>query len=109
MPISHFSFDKGKIMNIVITYDVNTETKPGKKRLRKVAQECKKHGQRVQKSVFECRVDDIRFEKLKSSLIDIIDKKTDSLRIYKLNSDRKKCIEVHGVDKFVDFDAPLVF
>ena len=41
-------------MLVLITYDVNTETAAGKKRLRKVANKCGVHGQRVQNSVFEC-------------------------------------------------------
>lgn len=41
-------------MLVLITYDVNTETTDGKKRLRKVAKECVNYGKRVQNSVFEC-------------------------------------------------------
>ncbi|MFC1563208.1 CRISPR-associated endonuclease Cas2 [candidate division KSB1 bacterium] len=95
-------------MNILLTYDVNTETKAGRRRLRKVAIECKNYGQRVQKSVFECRVDDVQFEKLRSKLIDIIDKEIDSLRIYRFYGDREKYIEVYGIDNYIDFDAPLI-
>ena len=40
-------------MLVLITYDVNTETAAGRKRLRKVAKKCVDHGQRVQNSVFE--------------------------------------------------------
>lgn len=41
-------------MMVLITYDVNTTTAEGRKRLRKVAQHCMNYGQRVQNSVFEC-------------------------------------------------------
>ena len=34
-------------MLVLITYDVNTETSQGKKRLRKVAKECVNYGHRV--------------------------------------------------------------
>ncbi|RYD05550.1 hypothetical protein N752_09395 [Desulforamulus aquiferis] len=44
-------------MMVLITYDVNTETEGGKKRLRRVAKQCVDHGQRVQNSVFECLLD----------------------------------------------------
>ena len=44
-------------MMILITYDINTETPTGAKRLRKVAKACQNYGQRVQNSVFECLVD----------------------------------------------------
>ena len=39
---------------VLITYDVNTETNEGKRRLRHVAKQCVNYGQRVQHSVFEC-------------------------------------------------------
>ena len=38
-------------MNILITYDVDTTSKAGARRLRKVAKACKDYGQRVQNSV----------------------------------------------------------
>ena len=41
-------------MLVLVTYDVNTETAAGRKRLRKVAKACVDYGQRVQNSVFEC-------------------------------------------------------
>jgi CRISPR-associated protein Cas2 len=44
-------------MMVLITYDINTETEAGKKRLHKVAKQCVNYGQRVQNSVFECLVD----------------------------------------------------
>ena len=40
-------------MLVLITYDVNTETAAGKKRLRQVAKQCVNYGRRVQNSVFE--------------------------------------------------------
>ena len=41
-------------MLVLVTYDVNTETAAGRRRLRKVAKVCVDYGQRVQNSVFEC-------------------------------------------------------
>ena len=41
-------------MMVLITYDVDTMSETGSKRLRKVAKECVNHGRRVQNSVFEC-------------------------------------------------------
>ena len=40
-------------MLVLITYDVNTETAAGKKRLRQVAKQCVNYGRRVQNSVFD--------------------------------------------------------
>ena len=44
-------------MLVLVTYDVNTESKEGRRRLRKVAKMCVNFGQRVQTSVFECILD----------------------------------------------------
>ena len=56
-------------MLVLITYDVNTETVSGKKRLRKVAKQCENYGRRVQNSVFECILDQAQSVVLKQSLI----------------------------------------
>lgn len=69
-------------MLVVVTYDVNTETSAGKRRLRLVAKSCMKYGQRVQNSVFECSVTSAEYLTLKHDLLSIIDVKTDSLRYY---------------------------
>ena len=45
-------------MMVLVTYDVSTETKEGRRRLRRVAKLCENYGQRVQFSVFECVVED---------------------------------------------------
>ena len=67
-------------MNVLISYDVSTETAAGRRRLRKVAQACQDFGQRVQKSVFECSVSEAQFEEVVRRLLDIIEKTEDSLR-----------------------------
>lgn len=71
-------------MLVLITYDVNTETASGKKRLRKVAKQCENYGRRVQNSVFECILDQAQSVMLKQILSDIIDENVDSLRFYYL-------------------------
>jgi CRISPR-associated protein Cas2 len=96
-------------MEIIVTYDVNTETKKGRKRLRKVAQTCVNYGQRVQKSVFECTVNEMQMEKLKTKLQELIDHDLDSIRIYRLVEPREKYIQVYGKDLFIDFNEPMVF
>lgn len=67
-------------MLVLITYDVNTETAAGKKRLRKVAKKCVDHGQRVQNSVFECLLTAAQYVTLKAELTALIEPETDSLR-----------------------------
>ena len=95
-------------MDILVTYDVNTETKAGRSRLRRVATICKDYGQRVQWSVFECRVNEAQHEVFQAKLMKAIDAKTDSIRFYRLLSPREKSVVSFGVDKYTDFDEPLI-
>lgn len=93
---------------MLISYDVSTETPAGRRRLRKVAQVCQDFGQRVQKSVFECSVNEAQFEEVVRQLLDIIEKTEDSLRVYRLTEPKDKHVQVYGVDGTVDFDEPLI-
>lgn len=95
-------------MWILVTYDVSTETAEGRSRLRRVAKTCEGYGQRVQKSVFECTVDDVTFHRMKTRLLEIIDVSEDSLRFYKLPEGRERRVEEYGQSNIVDFKAPLV-
>ena len=71
-------------MLVVITYDVNTETAAGRKRLRQIARQCVNYGQRVQNSVFECLIDAAQCRMLQQKLCTIMDDELDSLRFYYL-------------------------
>ena len=95
-------------MDILVTYDVATDTPQGRRRLRHAAKACLGSGQRVQKSVFECTVDDIQLEKLRRRLLRIIDQEEDSLRIYRLSGSRERYVEAYGKDHYVDFEDPLL-
>ena len=95
-------------MTVLVAYDVSTEDVAGRRRLRRVAQQCTNFGQRVQKSVFECQVNDLEFERLVHTLVKIIHKEEDSLRIYHLMEPLEKTVKVFGWDKKVDFTQPLV-
>jgi CRISPR-associated protein Cas2 len=95
-------------MQVLVTYDVNTTTPEGERRLRRVAQVCVNFGQRVQKSVFECALTEIQYEALKRQLLDIIDGRVDSLRLYRLAVPREQFRECFGTTREVDFGGPLV-
>ncbi|MBO8437046.1 MAG: CRISPR-associated endonuclease Cas2 [Spirochaetes bacterium] len=84
-------------MLVLITYDVNTETAEGKRRLRNVAKKCMDFGQRVQNSVFECELDYSQYLKLKDTLLKIIDSKHDSIIFYNLGNNWKRKVEHYGV------------
>ena len=95
-------------MLVLVCYDVNTETKAGRRRLRRVAKVCESTGQRVQKSVFECQVDVARFEELERRLLAEIDPAQDCLRMYRIPGPRGFEVLEHGTFKATDFDGPLV-
>ncbi len=95
-------------MMVLVTYDVNTETPEGRKRLRQVARECVNYGQRVQHSVFECLLDPTQFAKLKHNLCNIMDNDKDSIRFYYLGSNWQNRIEHFGNKKGYDPEGLLV-
>jgi len=95
-------------MMVLITYDVNTETKEGRRRLRKVAKQCQNYGQRVQFSVFECLVNPGQFKKIRHSLVEIIDEETDSLRFYFLGNRWKNRVEHIGAKPSMDLEGTLI-
>lgn len=83
-------------MLVVITYDVNTETSAGRKRLRQIAKACVDCGQRVLNSVFECLVDAAQCRALQAKLLKIMDPDADSLRFYYLGNHYESKIEQFG-------------
>lgn len=83
-------------MLVLITYDVDTTTKAGEKRLRKVAKECMNYGQRVQNSVFECLLTESQFVGLKATLSSIINDTTDNIRFYFLGNNWQRRIDNIG-------------
>jgi len=95
-------------MLVLITYDVNTETAEGKRRLRQVAKLCTNYGQRVQNSVFECLINNARCEMLKHELIKVIDPSLDSLRFYYLGNNYREKVNHIGTKPSVDMDGFLM-
>jgi len=95
-------------MMVLITYDVDTGTSSGQKRLRLVAKQCVNFGQRVQKSVFECLVDSAQFSELRHRLEDIIDPKKDSIRFYNLGSNWQNRVEHVGAKEAYNPEGVLI-
>ena len=95
-------------MLVLITYDVNTETAAGRKRLRKVAKICVNYGQRVQNSVFECVMDAALCCSVKYNLVKSIDQEKDSLRFYYLGDHYKTKVEHFGAKPSFDVKGPLI-
>ncbi|MES2708185.1 MAG: CRISPR-associated endonuclease Cas2 [Verrucomicrobiota bacterium] len=95
-------------MHILITYDVATSSDGGQKRLRRVARTCEDYGQRVQNSVFECKVDPGQFTFLKRRLLEEADLHHDSIRFYFLGANWHNRVEHHGAKPGYDVDGPLI-
>lgn len=95
-------------MMVLVTYDVSTLTTEGRRRLRRVAKTCLNYGQRVQMSVFECKVDAAKYELLQQQLLEEIDEEEDSLRIYRILEPLAKNVLEFGKFTATDFEEPLI-
>lgn len=95
-------------MLVIVSYDVSTETAAGRKRLRRVARACESVGQRVQKSVFECRLELAAFEELERRLLKEIKSDEDCLRFYRITEPVELHVREHGKFRATDFEGPLV-
>jgi CRISPR-associated protein Cas2 len=98
-------------MLIIVTYDVSTETPEGRRRLRRlrrVARVCLRYGQRVQKSVFECQLNQMQYDELERSLLSEIDLNEDNLRFYRLTEPHALRVKQYGTFRSIDFDGPLL-
>ena len=95
-------------MFVLVTYDVSTTSKAGRRRLSQVAKACKDFGQRAQHSVFECQVDPGQFARLKARLLEIMEPEQDSIRFYLLGANWRRRVEHYGLNRTLDLDEPLI-
>ncbi len=95
-------------MVVLVTYDVSTTTREGRRRLRRVAKSCLDYGQRVQNSVFECNLNMEQWTRLKLQLIGLVALDEDSLRFYYLGNRWRSRVEHHGTKPTVDLEGPLI-
>jgi len=95
-------------MMVLITYDVNTASPSGARRLRQVAKTCQDYGQRVQNSVFECVIQNDQFVILKDKLESIMDKENDSIRFYFLGKNWQRKVEMVGRQTSFDLEGTLI-
>ena len=91
-----------------MAYDVSTETAAGRRRLRRVAEVCEAHGQRVQKSVFECTLTRGQLEQFLARLVREISLTQDSLRVYRLREPRDRFLTTFGKQPEFDLNDPLL-
>ena len=66
------------------------------------------YGQRVQNSVFECKVDPGQFVELKSKLCNLMNSEEDSIRFYNLGRNWRGHVEHFGQKEPYDPDGPLI-
>lgn len=95
-------------MMVLITYDVNTGSAAGRKRLRQIAKQCVNYGQRVQNSVFECVLDATQCKLLQQKLLALMDPETDSLRFYYLGNHYQTKIEHFGAKAAYEPEGVLI-
>jgi CRISPR-associated protein Cas2 len=95
-------------MLVLVTYDVHTLDRAGRRRLRHIAKACEGYGNRVQFSVFECQVDDTHWTELKGRLLSVVELEQDSLRFYFLGEDGFSRCEHHGIKPSLDMEGPLI-
>ena len=95
-------------MLVIVSYDVSTESKAGRRRLRRVAKVCTSYGQRVQNSVFECLVDPEQWTRLRARLLKEYYDEEDSLVFYFLGKNWRGRREHHGSKPTLDLEEPLV-
>ena len=95
-------------MELLVVYDVATDTSEGRYRLRRVAKICEGYGQRVQKSVFECIVAPEQEVLLRHDLEEAIDREVDSIRIYRLREPHQRYTYLAGRQPTFDIRDPLI-
>lgn len=95
-------------MMVLITYDVETVTSSGERRLRRVAKECQNYGQRVQNSVFECVLTEAQFAVLRNKILSLIDVEKDSVRFYFLGNNWNNRVEFIGKKTSFDVTSELI-
>lgn len=91
-------------MLVIISYDITDN-----RRLIRVAKELENFGARVQKSVFECYLDEERLDSVRNLLMGIIDRETDHVRYYRVcRKDEEKVILLGNSVVCRDYDYFVV-
>jgi len=90
-------------MLVMISYDVVDD----KKRL-KLMKYLKDYGDRVQKSVFECNLSPKIYEQVKSGVEEIVNKRKDRVRYYKICKGCIEKIEISGWGEVAEEEDFLV-
>lgn len=95
-------------MVVLVCYDVGNTVGGGARRLRKAALACKDYGVRVQRSIFECSIEQKDWVVLRSRLLQICDASEDSFRFYFICENDRARTEHHGVRRPIDLNSTLL-
>ena len=90
-------------MYIAVSYDISSNA-----RRRRVAKVLKGYGERVQKSVFECRIGERHYLELKERLREVIDAKEDHIRYYEFCARCQRAIEYVGEPPHIEDEPGVV-
>ena len=86
-------------MYVIAMYDINTETKDGRRRLRQIFKLMKKYLIRIQNSVFEGELTKAKFEEMKLKVNDLIDNTIDSVIFFKSRDIKWMDKDICGFEK----------
>ena len=95
-------------MDVLVTYDIADTEGEGASRLRRVAQVCERYGQRVQMSVFECRLSPVRLARMMGEVQEAIDSRQDSLIVYRFVSPIEEARSRFGRDQDRETGEPWI-
>ena len=86
-------------MYVIAMYDINTETKAGRRRLRQIFKLMKKYLIRIQNSVFEGEITKAKFEEMKLKVKGLIDSTIDSVIFFKSRDIKWMDKDICGFEK----------
>jgi CRISPR-associated protein Cas2 len=95
-------------MEVLVVYDISTVSPDGERRLREIAKVCEGYGQRVQKSVFECRLEMREIRLLVHDIQRVMDPTSDRVAIYRLREPYQRYVVALGRGPDVDWRRPVV-
>jgi CRISPR-associated protein Cas2 len=90
-------------MFILVTYDISSP-----RRLARVARLMKNYGGRVQKSVFECDINDNLYVEMKRKIEKVIDLERDSVRYYFFCEKCRERIEISGKGVYTEIEDVMI-
>ena len=96
-------------MDVLVTYDIADTETTGASRLRRIADVCGRYGQRVQFSVFECRLSKTRLARMEGEIRDVIDHDVDSVLIYRFPGGVEDAILRLGREESHTLGKPWLF